>query len=160
MTTQTTINMNTILLIEIGRASKQLNISKTAIIRLLLKKFHDEADKMQIFKSPVRYQPRDENGNWTLFHLNLHEDEYELCQDLRKIFKMSLSFIIAVAVKKHLKKIIVTCSNKTASQINDIYMFRNYFFSSEIINGIRKITIYWGITDFEMLLHDNYRNII
>ncbi|HPC41277.1 MAG TPA: hypothetical protein PLD91_10205 [Spirochaetota bacterium] len=160
MEIQTTINMNKTIIIELGKASSQLHMSRSYLIRLLLKQFLDDSKKIQVFNSPVKYQSRDSKCNWSKFHLTLREDEYECCLDLRKIYKMSLSAIIAFSVKKYLKNVIAIFSTNSIEKIYDIYLYRNYLFSFNIIDGITCINIYWGITDFQKLLTDNYQNII
>ncbi len=160
MEIQTTINVNKMIMGELNKASKTLNISRTSIIRLLLKQFLDDNKKIQIFNSPVKYQARDKECNWSTFHLTLRQDEYECCLDLRKVYKMSLSSIIAFSVEKYLKRIIVIFNTHAPENINDNYLFHNYLFCFNIFNGIKCIRIYWGINNFEKLLTDNYQNTI
>lgn len=152
--------MNKATMEELFHASVVLHLSKTCIIRLLLKQFLDDEKKMSIFTSPVKYQERDNKSNWRTFHLTLREDEYELCMDLRKVCKMSLSFIIAFAVGKYLKNIIKIFNSQAKEIITDNYLFHNYAFSYKIINGTSRLVIYWGITNLEEILTDNYQNII
>jgi len=159
MEIQTTINMSKMIMVELGRASSKMHISRTHLIRLLLKQFLDDSKKIQVFNSPVKYQARDCKCNWSKFHITLREDEYECCLDLRKIYKMSLSAIIAFSVKKYLKKVMGIFSANPIN-IGDNYLYRNYLFCFKIIDGITCINIYWGITDFQKLLTDNYQNII
>jgi hypothetical protein len=151
MEIQTTININKISLDQLNHASSILRISKTQIIRLLLKQILEDNRNVKIFLSPVKFQPRDDKSNWYTFHLTLREDEYEFCLDLRKIYKMSVSYIIALAIKKHLVKIINLLNGKSDKDITDNYLFHNYLFSFNITNGIKNFRIYWGITNFEQI---------
>lgn len=160
MDVQTTINMNKMIMQELNKASGKLNLSRTCIIRLLLKQFIDDNKKINIFNSPVKYQARDKESNWSLFHLTLRQDEYECCLDLRKIYKMSLSSIIAFSVGKYIKRIYAIFSTTTPENISDNYLYHNYLFSINIIDGIKCIRIYWGITNIEKALTDNYQNTI
>jgi hypothetical protein len=152
--------MNKKVMMELDETSKNLCLSRTCIIRFLLKQFLDDNKKMKIFQSPVKYQARDDNENWSTFHITLNEDEYELCLDLRKVYKMSLSLIIAFAIKKYLKKIITMLNTETLERITDKYLYRNYAFSFSIVKGIKHIKIQWGISNLNDLLTDNYQNII
>ncbi len=79
---------------------------------------------------------------------------------MRKVYKLSLSLIIALAIVKYLKKIHILINQKSIEVITDNYLFHNYYFSFTFKNGVRKIQIYWGFTDPEILLTDNYPNII
>lgn len=161
MTIQTTINMHESIKRELDRASAELNISRTCIIRLLLKSFLDDNKKTKIFQSPVKYQAKDDKQNWSKFHITLREDEYELCLDLRKVYKMSFSFIISSAVRKYLKKIFDIINTQTSEKITDNYLFHNYAFSFTMNNsGIKIIKIHWGVTNINDLITDNYQNTI
>ena len=81
--------------------------------------------------SRVKYQKRDAKENWHRLHIVMNEYEYEYYFDMRKFFKMSVSFILAYGVVKYLNEIInelQDSSNKT-----DKYYFRNYILIKEII---------------------------
>ncbi|MBP7737304.1 MAG: hypothetical protein KA369_15095 [Spirochaetes bacterium] len=160
MEIQTTINMSKRTMDELNQASITLQLSRTNIIRLLIKQFLEDQNEVEILKSPVKYQERDSVSQWAKFHITLREDEYELCLDLRKVYKMSLSLIIALAISKYLKNIHFLINHKSTEEITDNYLFHNYYFSFNLKNGVRKIQIYWGFTNPEIILTDNYPNII
>ncbi|MBN1496132.1 MAG: hypothetical protein JXA07_05145 [Spirochaetes bacterium] len=160
MKIQTTINVNNRVLDKINYASNILKISRTDVIRILLKRFLDDRNKVRICESPVKYQPRDDNVDWSTFHLCLRQDEYELYLDLKKVYKMSVSFIVAYAVKKYLFKIIQLLENATDETITDNYLFHNYLFCFQETNGVKILKIYWGITNFEGIITDNYQNTV
>jgi len=159
MEIKTTINMNKRIIKELNQASSTLKLSRTKIIRLLIKQFLEDQNRVEILNSTVKYQERDSESQWSKFHITLREDEYELCLDLRKVYKMSLSLIIALAIDRHLKNIFIV-NQRSPEEIYDKYLFHNYYFSFTSQNGVRKIQIYWGISNPELILSDNYPNII
>ena len=151
--------MNKRIIKELNQASSTLKLSRTKIIRLLIKQFLEDQNRVEILNSTVKYQERDSESQWSKFHITLREDEYELCLDLRKVYKMSLSLIIALAIDRHLKNIFIV-NQRSPEEIYDKYLFHNYYFSFTSQNGVRKIQIYWGISNPELILSDNYPNII
>jgi hypothetical protein len=52
--------------------------------------------------SPIRYQIKRDNGYWQVFHIRLNDCDYEFFLDLRKVLKLSVSRILALAVEKYL----------------------------------------------------------
>ena len=60
------------------------------------------SDNQKMLKScsRVKYQERDVKENWHRLHIIMNEYEYEYYFDMRKFFKMSVSFILAYAVMK------------------------------------------------------------
>ena len=101
MKTKINMNIETLEMIEYG--SNLLQMSRTALIKILLKYF--EAENKQLVKlfSQVRYQDTDIKENWHPFHFNLTEAEYEHFTDMRKFCKMSFSLIVAFAVENYLE---------------------------------------------------------
>jgi hypothetical protein len=93
--------------------------------------------------SRVKYQNRDEEKNWHRIHIVLNEHEYEYYLDMRKFFKMSVSYILAYSVMRYLDKFMNELINKNIT--TDNYYYKNYVFIKETIYGIICWQIYWGI---------------
>ncbi len=87
----------------------------------------------------VKYQDTGKDIKWHRLHVSLSTDIYEKALDLRKVLKMSVSFIIAKAVENILNDIIndFLKTNKT-----DNY-FRNYIFIPNYHDGVLYFTIFW-----------------
>ncbi len=81
----------------------------------------------------ICYQEQSTPDTWHRFHLQLREDDYEFLLDLRKLLKMSVSCILAYAVRKYLKTI------KT-----DNNRYKNYVIIKNIRSGITFWTLIWG----------------
>lgn len=117
--------------------------TRTFIIKILMQRVMDDNRKMLQSYPRIRYQARDDKENWHRIHLVLNEYEYEYCLDMRKLFKMSVSFILAYAVRRFLEDVInelIDGSNNT-----DNYCYQNYILIKKIIDGIICWQIYWGI---------------
>jgi hypothetical protein len=74
--------------------------------------------------------------DWRTFHLTVREDDYEFLLDLRKLMKMSVSRILAYAVKRYLRGL--------KKNITDNNRFFNYTVLREIIDGVICWRFFWG----------------
>ena len=137
----------------LDNASDILNKSKSYIIRLLLSQIIGDYKSFGKSWSRIQYQGRDAPLNWYRFHLTLREDEYECYLDLRKIYKMSLSFIIALAVRMYLDSLLKKLKNIEYYNRTDNYLYRNYMILQSITDGIISWTFFWGIPDLIKRYH-------
>ncbi len=135
---QTTLNINRGVLSKITEAAKFLGLSRTEIIVMLLKKImNNDSSKACIHRS-IKYQKCNNGENWHTFHISFNSDEYEYFLDLRKLLKMSLSYIVAFAVKKYLKTLI-------SGKATDNNLFNNYILAKEDADGIIYWKLFWGV---------------
>ena len=135
---KTTLNLDKNVLNKITEASIYLGISRTKIIVMLLKKVMKKDSYKASIQRGIRYQECNYKENWHIFHITLNNNEYEYFLDLRKLLKMSLSYIVAYAVKKYLKSLF---SDKS----RDNYMFSNYVLAKENADGIIYWKLFWGM---------------
>ncbi len=133
----TTINISTDNLGKVTQASRSLGISRSAMVIMLIKMVMDEIPEPEHFCTLIRYQERKHNSDWHTVHLQVRADDYEYLLDLRKFLKMSVSLIIAYAIKRFLKKI-----HKNERPDNNRY--KNYVLIKEIIDGIICWRLFWG----------------
>jgi hypothetical protein len=134
---ETTINIAADVFNQIVAAAVIQRISRTDMINHLIKRVMDDVPDPVRLGTMVRYQARRASADWHVFHLRLREDDYEYFLDLRKLLKMSVSCILAYAVKKFLK-----CPYKKIN--TDNYTFRNYIVIREVVNGIICWKFLWG----------------
>lgn len=140
MVIDTTLHLHADTIKRITRASRLTGKTKRQILSWLLSIIADEQMINPIVWSRIRYQDRDQRANWRRVHISLTPAEYELFLDLRKVYKMSASKIIALAMEKHLKKLINSSSDKT-----DNYRISSYVFSRFIMDGVICWAQYWGL---------------
>ncbi len=146
MKIETTANMHINILRKIEKASRTLSKSQMYVIRLLLGKLLEDDRGFTRSWGRIKYQKRDLSENWTIFHLNLRQDEYEYAQDLRRVYGMSLSNVIAYAVNKFLDILLAKFTSKEYADKTDNYLYKNYAISHEIIEGIHTWRYCWGYT--------------
>ena len=112
------------------------------MIKLLMQRVMKDNHRLLKTSSRIKYQKRDEKENWHRIHVVLNEYEYEYYLDMRKFYKMSVSFILAYAVRRYLDNIMNELLNANKF---DNYLYRNYIFSLEVVDKIVCWKIYWGI---------------
>ena len=136
----TTLNMHCDILEQITKASKELGKSRRYIIILLLKRIMRDHQGLMRGFTTIKYQPDDDRENWHCFHIRFKQDEYEFFSDLRKFCKYSVSFLVAMAVDKHLDQILADKIDNVDNYAN----FNNYVLHQEIIGGIISTYLFWG----------------
>ena len=136
---ETTLNIHTDILEMIRKGAELRGISCSAMIIELLQKVMDESAQPIVIGRLVRYQQRNKHADWHTFHVQLRADEYEYFLDMRKLRKMSVSFILAYAAKRYLRKM-----NKDNVTDNNRYQYRNYVVVREFIGNIPCWKLIWG----------------
>ncbi len=139
MLIETTLHVHQNTLHELDRVVSLIGESRNSIIKYLIQRIMYDNKRMIKTYARIKYQKRDLKGNWRRVNVVFNEYEYEYCQDLRKLFKMSVSLILAYAVSRYLNEII----NKEKS--TDNYWFCNYILVRKIIDNVICWQIYWGI---------------
>jgi hypothetical protein len=135
---ETTLNIPFDVSKRIIRAARVSGISHSELAVILIKKMMNNISNPGRLGKPVQYQERRRPWEWRMFHVRMGVDDYEFCLDLRKLLKMSVSMILALAVKKYLA---VFLKNKGT----DNYQFKNYIIAGEIIDGIICWKLIWGL---------------
>ena len=133
---ETTLNIRADVLEQIVRAAQANRISCSDVITLLMEKVAASAGPVRTGRM-VQYQPRRSSQEWHVLHVQVREDTYEYWLDLRKVLKMSVSLILAYAVKRFLGKLINFKST-------DNYRCINYIIIKDIIDSMVVWKFIWG----------------
>ncbi len=136
----TTLHLHTDTIIKISRASRRGGRSMNYFVSRLLCIIADEELVKPMAWSRIRYQNRDHKSNWHRIHVSFSPAEYELLLDLRKVYKMSGSRIIALAVDKYIDGL-----QDSSPKGSDNYRFSCYVFSRFIMDGVICWAQYWGL---------------
>ena len=147
MNISTTINIRKDLLVRMIRKKKKLEISLNSLVDLLLKKaLNWNKNSVRTFIS-IKYQPYNKELGFHKLHVNLDQVLYERCLDLRKLYKLSVSYILALCIKLYLELL----SNDIAeSYVTDNY-HNSYILMSKTEKGIFSFTIFWEAIDNTLL---------
>jgi hypothetical protein len=87
----------------------------------------------------VRYQTRDNLKRWHCFSISLREDENEFFTDLRKLSKLSVSYLVAIAVERYLDELL-----KEGESRHNYTIFTHYAVGQRTEAGIICWELYWG----------------
>ncbi len=146
MKIETTLYVHRNILDLLNRGAAELGVSRTLIVKHLIQQMMS-IDRRAY--SGIKYQERDRKESWYRLHISLNEYEYEYCLDMRKFFKMSVSYILAWAVLIYLGTMIKKFVNGNLG--TDNYRFVNYLYVCKIYDDSICWQIYWGIP--QKLLH-------
>lgn len=140
MRIQTTINISMEKLDKLIIAAERLKTSRTAIISSLLN-HHSRINRrsLEMWKS-VKYQERMDKSKWRRCHISVRADEYEFFIDLRKVMKMSVSFLIAYAIDEYLDELFSPTDKSV-----DNYPYCNYMISKFEVGNVICCVFCWGI---------------
>ena len=144
MMIRTTLNIHVNVLSKICETAERLDTSMTKVIVLLLMRIMNDMDSFPHRFKTVSYQEDDVKENWHCFHIKFREDHNEYFIDLRKLCKFSVSFLLAIAVKRYLDKLIEDMGGKSGD--NYVY-YTNYVLHGEEIEGVNSFTFYWGFPE-------------
>jgi hypothetical protein len=134
---ETTLNVHVEILETIALAAASAGISRSKMITMLIKMTMDDIPDPARIGSMVRYQKRRKPDEWRQIHLQLRIDDYEYFQDLRKLRKMSISYILAYAIENFLARLL---DNRNT----DNYRYQNYIVIQETIENITSWRFIWG----------------
>ena len=146
MLIETTLHVHKSILDKLDTGAETSRRSRTFIIKLLIQRIMKDNKGMIKTNSRIKYQERDIKENWSRINIVFNEYEYEYCQDLRKFFKMSVSYIIAYAVLKYLDEVL------KIGKYTDNYFYTSYIFIQKTYDGAICWQIYWGIPQQTLVL--------
>lgn len=93
----------------------------------------------------IVYQDRSEKGTKSRVHVKLDKLEYEFFQDMRKFFKKSISFMIAISVVKYLDIVVQNIINGNKIVHKNNYPEYKYKIFKKCIENDVFWLIYWGL---------------
>ena len=142
---ESTLNIKKKILDKINNSSHYAGICRSKIIKLLFARTLKDNHKLIKSNHGIVYQDSDDNNEWHKFHIIYRIDEYEYYLDMRKLFKMSLSRILAYAVENYLKEIVQKLSDENREKFTDNYPLKNYITIKDMTTGVVCWKLYWGI---------------
>jgi hypothetical protein len=143
MLIETTIHIHKNILEVLNRGAARTGRTRTFIIKLLMQRVMRDNQKIIQTNSRIKYQARDAKESWQRLHVVMNEYEYEYYLDMRKFYKMSVSFILAFSVMRYIDEVMNELLND--NNITDNYCYQNYIFIKKIIDGVICWQIYWGL---------------
>lgn len=147
MEIKTTYNIKENSIQELSDTAVRLNISRNELITRLFALYRNREDTKIVIHKSVKYQLSDDTCNFKKLHVKLESGVYETCLDMRKVFKLSVSFILSYAIEKYLDRLIEELIQGTSS---DNYTYC-YIFLRDFDDEDLGFTIYWTLPSQEKL---------
>ena len=141
---ETTVNINDELLEMLDNAAESLGLSRSRLISVLLVKYVKQNRGGKWAFSRLRYQERRDGCFYSKKTIFLRKDVYDVWCDVRKLFKLSASYIIALAIKKYLGQILKN------QKVPHNY-FPMYVAIASQIGNLNSYSIIWGDIDTKIL---------
>ncbi len=125
----------------------EAGVSRSKLVILLLKRVMKDHTALVCYDRAVRYQARKPVGARKRFHITVDLREYEFFIDMRKLFKLSVSFLITFAVRAHLDELVTKMADDKYDEYSDNYPYHHYLIIPEKVDSAICWKIYWGIPE-------------
>ncbi len=148
MKIDTTINVKCLVIERIDACARMFSISRSELVSRLLKRMIEgkTTDKNRFAR--VKYQKRDKKSVWIRPHIMLESDLYEKNLDMRKLHKMSVSYLVLVAYRKYFDAVLQELKNGETTDKNR----RNYICIGKKYEKVFSYTVFWDYPPEEELL--------
>ena len=149
MKIRTTVNILTETLEKIEHAAMYTGKSKNEMIILLIMEGLKNKETSIGSRKTVKYQVTAPKEEWEKSHLSVSGAEYEYLLDVRKFLKMSVSFLLAVAVREYLMSLIKKIKSIPKKRVNlskdlDNYLYLGYASSVRVTKNGLHLGVHWG----------------
>jgi len=122
---ETTLYIKTDLLKAIDEAAIAMAIPRSRLVSILLLKYINNKQAGGKSFTPLQYQKKNHGEQFTTKHIYLRKDIYELWVDVRKLFKLSASHLIALSIKEYLDDILI--GQKEPDNSIGMYVTNTYY---------------------------------
>lgn len=144
---RTTLNIKSSLLNRLDNAASIYNIKRTKIIVLLLQRLMDDMDKFFNKSKCVKYQ-NDlvcDSDCWMKLHVKYTQYQYDYFTDMRKVYKRSVSLLLAYAIENYLNEILELIGREKNNENLDNYLKRSHVIFGRQVDGVMCWKLFWGI---------------
>jgi len=139
----TSLNIKQEIFDQLELTAFRMNIPVTVLIKRLIARFSKRyTSRMEYRECSVNYQPQ--AAEWHLVVITYTDEEYEQVLDIRKVWKLSVSFFVTMAFLHYW-----FCSESGDAAVSwwilrHSYMLENYQFEMKPINTVLVFTLIWG----------------
>lgn len=140
---ETTINIDIEVYSKLSQAAAKHHVSRSRLIAVLIEQFVVKEKIPHISRGTVQYQQSRNKEQWRKLHVVLPIHVHDYFDDVRKLWKMSLSYLVAMVVEKYLflldENIIKTLADK--------YWHGGHTIIHFIDNGLQYMLCCWGVPE-------------
>ncbi len=132
-------------------AEETTKYPKEKLLMLAMRKMMKDYEAYERTDSRIEYQKRfnedtGERIKKQRVKMKVSFCDYNYFQDMRRIFRRSISLVMAIAVYTYLAEIIEKILNKEIEAVlADTYPFQNYAIMGKCIENIPTWRIWWGV---------------
>jgi hypothetical protein len=136
---RTSINMNLAVFLKIAFAAARLGKSRREVVIMLLNCVLRDIDRFQGGFTLVKYQPRDPQKLWHCFPMRFKKNENEFASDLRKLSKLTVSYLVAIATERYLNELV-----RDSEYRHNYSKLPHYAIGQRTERGFICWELYWG----------------
>lgn len=145
MTVETTVNIAPDVKKRLDRVAEATGVSRSEIVVKVMRKALKDFRQFVRHDCAVQYQKKNSSSKRKKFHVTLARRDYEYFLDMRKLFKSSVSLLVAFSVNEYLDEVIGSLMDENYDMDTDNYPFQNYLIVPEMVEDVVCWKIYWGI---------------
>lgn len=143
----TTVNVRRDIRVRLEAACETTGMSRSGIIVLLLRKVMAEHERRAGDPGSVRYQDRQERHVWRRMSVFVKKCDYDYFLDMRRLFRRSVSLLVAYGVVEYLDVVISELLNDTVSKTTDNYWHQLYSIEKIVLKTRLCWKIYWKLPE-------------
>jgi hypothetical protein len=147
MKVETTVNLAGAVRRRIECAARAGGIPASALIVRVMRLVMKEYAGLVRHHRCVEYQNRSRDEDWRCMHVSLEGRDHEYFLDMRKLFKRSVSLLVAFGVEKYLDGVLEKLLDDNYDEDADNYPFKSYAVVVKATKQSICWKIYWGIPD-------------
>ena len=137
----TTLNLELTTYLELKELASLKEVSVGTIIVSLMKLLSYEIEHRKMPERLVEYQKLSEGEEWYTCHVYWSFPEYQHFVDMRNFFKMSVSFLVATALRMYGYQLL---DSGNPEEWDDKNLFPHYSFGKQRVSGDYYFMICWG----------------
>jgi len=143
----TSVNIEKKRLDRFQHAAESLNLTETELLSILIEKSRAMLGDFAVTKQSVRYQRGIDPADYAIHHINFTDIDYEFATSRRYLFKISVSFLIRLAIDLFLEEIINewTTTPILAKTAREAYITNSHYQHFDIDHFINDSSELWVI---------------
>ncbi len=138
---ETTINIDKEVYRKLTDAAGRRGVSRSRLIAMLLEHLVWKDKIPESVRGTVQYQESRPKENWVKLHLVLPNHVHDFFDDVRKLWKLSVSYLVALAVEKFLADL----NEEIIRTFADKYWHGGHTIIHFIHNELQFMLCCWGI---------------
>lgn len=140
---ETSINIDKEVHAKITEIAQKLGITRSRLVAMLLERYAEKEKAPVLSRGTVEYQKSREKEKWRKLHVVLPSFVHDFFDDVRKLWKLSVSFLVALAVEKFLNDM----DESAIASFTDNYWHGAHTIIQFRQNGLQYIVCCWGIPE-------------